>query len=60
MFPNEPEVNPKLLAFQQIAILPHMGTMNPGARKNMEIRAFTNLRDYLKTGMGKDVVPELK
>lgn len=60
MFPNEPKVNPRLLEFSRVVILPHMGTMTPGARKEMEIRTLTNLKDYLITGKGKDLVPELR
>ncbi|KAF9039459.1 hypothetical protein BDZ89DRAFT_1060906 [Hymenopellis radicata] len=60
VFPNEPEVNPRLLEFPYITLLPHMGTENRDTQKVMEIRALTNLVDYLKTGMGKDLVPEMQ
>jgi hypothetical protein len=37
-----------------------MGTENQDSQKTMEIRALTNLRDYLTAGSGKDVIPEMK
>lgn len=60
VFPNEPEVNPRLLEFPQVTLLPHMGTENQDSQRKMEVRALTNLRDFLKTGQGKDLVIEWK
>lgn len=60
MFPNEPDVNPRLLEFPQVTLLPHMGTENQDTQRKMEIRALTNLRDFLLAGMGKDLVREYK
>ncbi|KAH0829186.1 D-isomer specific 2-hydroxyacid dehydrogenase [Lanmaoa asiatica] len=60
VYPNEPSVNPRLLGFQQNALLPHMGTENQDSQRHMEVRALTNLRDFLRDGKGKDVVPELR
>ena len=60
MFPNEPDVNPRLLEFPQVTLLPHMGTENQDTQRKMEVRALTNLRDFLLTGMGKDLVVEYK
>ncbi|KAF9485942.1 hypothetical protein BDN70DRAFT_916492 [Pholiota conissans] len=60
VFPNEPEVNPRLLEFPQVTLLPHMGTENQDTQRKMEVRALTNLHDFLTTGMGKDLVPEFK
>ncbi|KAK7444271.1 hypothetical protein VKT23_015281 [Stygiomarasmius scandens] len=60
VFPNEPHVNPRLLEFPFITLVPHMGTETQDTQKKMEIRALTNLRDYLSVGQGKDVVPEMK
>jgi lactate dehydrogenase-like 2-hydroxyacid dehydrogenase len=60
VYPDEPNVNPELLKFPQLALLPHMGTENQDAQRLMEVRALTNLRDYLTTGKGKDLVPELR
>ncbi|KAG6841385.1 hypothetical protein C0991_011725 [Blastosporella zonata] len=60
VFPNEPEVNPRLLEFPNITLLPHMGTENQDSQRKMEVRALKNLRDYFTTGMGKDLVLEWK
>ena len=60
VFPNEPQVNPRLLDFPQVTLLPHMGTENQDTQRKMEVRALTNLRDFLTTGMGKDLVIEYK
>lgn len=37
-----------------------MGTENQDTQRKMEIRALTNLRDFLLAGMGKDLVREYK
>jgi glyoxylate reductase len=60
VFPNEPDVNPRLLEFPQVTLLPHMGTENQDTQRKMEVRALSNLRDFLLTGMGKDLVRECK
>ncbi|TCD66554.1 hypothetical protein EIP91_001275 [Steccherinum ochraceum] len=60
VYPDEPEVNPRLFDFPNATLLPHMGTETCDSQKKMEIRALTNLLDYLQKGAGKDVVPELK
>ena len=60
VYPNEPQVNPRLLNFSQVTLLPHMGTENQDTQRKMEVRALTNLRDFLTTGMGKDLVVEYK
>ena len=60
VYPNEPAVNPRLLDFPNVTLLPHMGTETCDTQKKMEVRALTNIRDYLVNGKGIDVVPELK
>ncbi|KAF9268695.1 hypothetical protein L218DRAFT_892100 [Marasmius fiardii PR-910] len=60
VYPDEPEVNPRLLEFPYITLLPHMGTENRDSQRKMEVRALTNLRDFLTTGRGKDIVVEMK
>lgn len=60
VFPNEPQVNPRLLEFPQVTLLPHMGTENQDSQRKMEVRALTNLRDYIVKGMGQDLVGEFK
>lgn len=60
VFPNEPEVNSRLLTFPNVTLLPHMGTETKDTQKVMEVRALTNLRDFLTMGMGEDLVMEYK
>ena len=58
VYPNEPEVNPRLLEFPNATLLPHMGTETCDSQKKMEVRALANLRDYLTKGKGSDIIPE--
>ncbi|OCH89877.1 hypothetical protein OBBRIDRAFT_793863 [Obba rivulosa] len=58
VYPDEPNVNPRWLDFPNATLLPHMGTETYDSQKKMELRALTNLRDYLTKGMGSDLVPE--
>ena len=37
-----------------------MGTETKDTQKAMEVRALTNLRDFLVSGMGQDLVAEYK
>ncbi|KAF9243123.1 D-isomer specific 2-hydroxyacid dehydrogenase [Melanogaster broomeanus] len=60
VFPNEPSVNPRLLEFPQNALLPHMGTETQDSQHHMEVRALTNLKDFLREGKGTDLVPEMR
>ncbi|KAH9036130.1 hypothetical protein EDB85DRAFT_2132697 [Lactarius pseudohatsudake] len=60
VYPNEPSVNPRLLDFPNATLLPHMGTETRDSQKKMELRALTNIRDFLVKGKGVDIVPELR
>ncbi|KAH7926970.1 hypothetical protein BV22DRAFT_316046 [Leucogyrophana mollusca] len=60
VYPSEPNVNPRLLEFPQNVLLPHIGGESYDTEMVREVRALTNLRDYLTGGMGKDLVPELR
>ena len=60
MYPNEPEVNPRLLEFDNVTLLPHMGTETKDSQKKMELRALGNLRDFLGNGAGKDLIIEMR
>ena len=51
-------MNPRLLDFPQVTLLPHMGTENQDSQRKMEVRALSNLKDFLTTGRGKDLVIE--
>ncbi|KAJ7582875.1 D-isomer specific 2-hydroxyacid dehydrogenase [Mycena floridula] len=58
VYPDEPHVNPELLEFPHITLLPHVGTENRDARCKMEVVALTNLRDFIQGKVGKNLVPE--
>ncbi|KAH7926974.1 hypothetical protein BV22DRAFT_1007899 [Leucogyrophana mollusca] len=60
VFPNEPSINPRLFEFPQNALLPHVGTRTQDSERRMEVRALTNLRDFLTSGAGNDLVPEMR
>ncbi|KIY68070.1 hypothetical protein CYLTODRAFT_490065 [Cylindrobasidium torrendii FP15055 ss-10] len=60
VFPDEPNVNPRLLEFTNATLLPHMGTHNQDTSRAMEVRTMQNIVDYLKTGSGKDIIPEMQ
>lgn len=59
VYPDEPKINPRLFDFPNATLLPHMGTETCDSQKKMEIRALTNLSDFLTKGKGNDIVPEL-
>ncbi|KAH9856034.1 D-isomer specific 2-hydroxyacid dehydrogenase [Lenzites betulinus] len=60
VFPDEPEVNPRLLEFPNATLLPHVGAATSDTQRIMEVRALTNIRDFFTTGMGRDLVPEYR
>lgn len=37
-----------------------MGTENQDTQHKMEVRALTNVRDFLVNGKGNDIIPEMK
>ena len=49
-----------MLDFPNATLLPHIGTDTRDTQKKMEVRALTNVRDFLVKGRGVDVVPELR
>jgi len=53
-------VNPRLLEFDNVTLLPHMGTETKDSQKEMELRALGNLKDFLVQGAGKDLVVEMR
>ena len=59
VYPNEPDVNPRLLEFDNVTLLPHMGTETKDSQKKMELRALGNLKDFLVQGAGKDLIVEM-
>ncbi|KAJ1306055.1 hypothetical protein OPQ81_010768 [Rhizoctonia solani] len=59
VYPNEPQVNPKLFTFRNVTLLPHMGTETQESQHSMEVRALGNLKDFLEGKPVKDTVWEL-
>ncbi|WVQ70476.1 uncharacterized protein L199_008703 [Kwoniella botswanensis] len=60
VFIKEPQVDQRLIEMPHVTLLPHVGTENQDARRKMEVVALTNLRDYLSTGTGPNLVPECR
>ena len=60
VYPNEPEVNPKLFTFRNVTLLPHMGTETQESQHSMEVRALANLQAFLEGKDVRDTVWELK
>jgi glyoxylate reductase len=44
VFPNEPEINPKLRAMKHITILPHMGTETRDTQKKVSLVLGSTVR----------------
>ena len=50
VFEFEPEVTPQLLAFDNVTLLPHIGSATAECRTDMALRALANIRQYLAAG----------
>ena len=46
VFEGEPNVNPKLLNFKNVFLLPHLGSATEETREAMGMRVFQNIRDF--------------
>ena len=46
VFEGEPNVNPKLLEFKNVFLLPHLGSATEETREAMGMRVFSNIRDF--------------
>ena len=46
VFEGEPNVNPKLLNFKNVFLLPHLGSATEETREAMGMRVFSNIRDF--------------
>jgi glyoxylate reductase len=53
-------VNPRLMEFSNVTLVPHMGTETQDSQHSMEVRTLQNVVDYLTKGAGKDLVHEMK
>jgi len=60
VFPNEPEINQKLIDNPKFVLLPHVGTETEESQEKMEIRALDNLVRFFKDGTVVDPVLEQK
>ncbi|WWC65255.1 uncharacterized protein I303_107872 [Kwoniella dejecticola CBS 10117] len=60
VFPDEPNVNPKLLSNDKITVLPHMGTETRDSQKKMELLVLDNLISALSGKGLLNQVPEQK
>ena len=46
VFEGEPNVNPKLLDFKNVFLLPHLGSATEETREAMGMRVFSNIKDF--------------
>jgi glyoxylate reductase len=54
VFEFEPQVTPRLLGFDNVTLLPHIGSGTVECRTDMAMRAFANIQQYLKEGKPVD------
>ena len=54
VFEYEPQVTPGLLAFDNVTLLPHIGSATAECRTDMALRALANIRHYLAEGQPVD------
>lgn len=50
VFEFEPEVTPRLLEFDNVTLLPHIGSATGECRTDMAMRALANIRQFLAEG----------
>lgn len=56
VFEHEPQVTPRLLEFDNVTLLPHIGSATAQCRTDMALRALANIRHYLERGQPLDLV----
>ena len=54
VFEFEPEVTPKLLEFDNVTLLPHIGSATGECRQDMALRLVANVRAFLASGAPLD------
>ena len=54
VFEFEPDVTPQLLEFDNVTLLPHIGSATAECRTDMAMRAFANIQNYLTEGTPLD------
>jgi glyoxylate reductase len=50
VFEFEPEFSPRLLEFDNVTLLPHIGSASGECRREMFMRALGNIKSFLETG----------
>lgn len=60
VFPDEPNVNPELLKYDNVVLLPHMGTETTDSRHKMGMVVLQNVLDALDGKKLTNLVPEQK
>ncbi|CAK9780004.1 putative 2-hydroxyacid dehydrogenase [Cutaneotrichosporon oleaginosum] len=48
VFPDEPNVNPRLIANDKITLLPHMGTETKDTQRKMELLVLDNIASFIQ------------
>lgn len=56
VFEFEPEVTPKLLDFDNVTLLPHIGSATTECRQDIALRGLANVRQFLQDGNVLDPV----
>ncbi len=56
VFEFEPEVTPRLLAFDNVTLLPHIGSATVTCRTDMALRTLDNIQAFLADGQPIDAV----
>lgn len=56
VFENEPAIHPELLAMEQVALTPHIGSATAECRVDILRRGLANIAAFLKTGRPLDQV----
>jgi len=60
VFASEPHPDQRLIDLPNTTLLPHVGTETQDARRAMEVRALTNIRDFIVKGVGENLVAECR
>jgi len=56
VFTNEPDINPRWLEFENVVLLPHLGSATVETRTAMGMRALDNLDAYFRGERPRDQV----
>lgn len=54
VFEFEPKVTPRLLSFDNVTLVPHIGSATAECRTDMALRAFANIQSFLTEGRSID------